>query len=546
MRFCQISVLINDKNKRPAMPSRPSFKDTFKLYLDPRLLRIFGLGVASGFPWVMIGSAMTAWLAEEGLSRTNIGFFGFIFVAFSINFLWSPLVDRVKIPLLGSWLGQRRSWIVLMQCLVALCCWGVATVDPSGALSVAKIFAFALALAAATQDIALDAFRIDSLPEDDSTLMAAGSAMATSGWWTGFAGLGAIPLFLADLDGWFWSDVYQYMALVMLLLALVPLSAAEPKTNRVESHRESERRYLAYFQQRGEVGASRLSTALIGFLVLVCWMIVGFPGIAAEYVYSAYLMCGLVLAALTVVLLKGLWHLNALVDSNLLAGGSNASVSRKDRMLVWVLVSFVEPLAEFFRRNEARLALSILLFIFLFKIGEAFLGRMSIVFYKELGFSNSDIALYSKLVSWWVTIGFSLIGSAVTIHYGVLRGLFIGGFAMAASNLMFAVMAFVGPSKGLLVSAVVVDGFTTAWSTVAFVAFLSMMCNRAFTASQYALMASVGTLGRTFLASYSGWVVDALDGNWALFFTITSLMVVPSMLLLYRVRHRLRQLSADF
>jgi PAT family beta-lactamase induction signal transducer AmpG len=275
-------------------------------------------------------------------------------------------------------------------------------------------------------------------------------------------------------------------------------------------------------------------------------MIVGFPGIAAEYVYSAYLMCGLVLAALTVVLLKGLWHLNTLVDSNLLAGGSNASVSRKDRMLVWVLVSFVEPLAEFFRRNEARLALSILLFIFLFKIGEAFLGRMSIVFYKELGFSNSDIALYSKLVSWWVTIGFSLIGSAVTIHYGVLRGLFIGGFAMAASNLMFAVMAFVGPSKGLLVSAVVVDGFTTAWSTVAFVAFLSMMCNRAFTASQYALMASVGTLGRTFLASYSGWVVDALDGNWALFFTITSLMVVPSMLLLYRVRHRLRQLSADF
>jgi len=528
------------------MPSRPSFKETFKLYLDARLLRIFGLGVASGFPWVMIGSAMTAWLAEEGLSRTNIGFFGFIFVAFSINFLWSPLVDRVKLPVLGAWLGQRRSWIVLMQCLVALCCWGVATVDPSGAMSVAKMFAFALALAAATQDIALDAFRIDSLPEDDPALMAAGSAMATSGWWTGFAGLGAIPLFLADLDGWLWSDVYQYMALVMLLLVLVPLSASEPKTRREESQEASERRYLAYFHQQGEQGARQLSIALVGFLVLVCWLIIGFPGVSPENIYTAYLVCGILLAGLAVVLLKGLWHLNEQVGVESLNDPIAGSLRRKDRMLVWVLVSFVEPLAEFFRRNEAKLALSILLFIFLFKIGEAFLGRMSIVFYKELGFSNSDIALYSKLVSWWVTIGFSLIGSAVTIHYGVLRGLFIGGFAMAASNLMFAVMAFVGPSKGLLVSAVVVDGFTTAWSTVAFVAFLSMMCNRAFTASQYALMASVGTLGRTFLASYSGWVVDALDGNWALFFTITSLMVVPSMILLYRVRHRLRALSADF
>lgn len=117
---------------------------------------------------------------------------------------------------------------------------------------------------------------------------------------------------------------------------------------------------------------------------------------------------------------------------------------------------------------------------------------------------------------------------------------------MAGSNLMFALMAIVGANKGLLVSAVVVDGFTTAWSTVAFVAFLSMLCNRAFTASQYALMASLGTLGRTFFASYSGWVVDELGGNWAVFFVVTSLMVVPSLLLLYRIRHRLRELSSDF
>lgn len=429
----------------------------------------------------MIGSAMSAWLAEEGITRSNIGFFGFIFVAYSVNFLWSPLLDRVKLPLLGPWLGQRRAWVVLMQLLIGLCCWAIASVSPSSDLAYAQLIAFALALASATQDVAIDAFRIDSLPSDDSGLMAAGSAMATAGWWTGFAGLGAIPLILVDLDSWVWADVYQLMAVIMLALVVVPLMASEPVTLRELAQSKLHDKYASYVS--GESGAGTR------FYVSQHWL---------------------------------------------------------RHILVWLMIGFVEPLREFFNRNGVRLALSILLFIFLFKIGEAFLGRMSIVFYKEVGFSNTDIALYSKIISWWVTIVFSLIGSLVTIKYGILRGLFIGGFAMGASNLMFALVAVVGPDKAVLVSAVIVDGFTSAWSTVAFVAFLSMMCNRAFTASQYALMASLGTLGRTLLASYSGLMVDYLDGNWQLFFVITALMVLPSLLLLYRIRHRLRDMSSEF
>lgn len=513
-------------------------------------MRIFGLGLASGFPWAMIGSAMTAWLAEEGLSRSSIGFFGFIFVAYSINFLWSPLVDRVRLPVLGKLLGQRRSWIVLMQCLVGLFCWLIASVHPSESLSLAKSFAFALALAAATLDISIDAFRIDSLPEDDASLMAAGSAMATSGWWTGFAGLGALPLLLVDLDAWGWSDVYQFMALVMVSLALVPLFSPEPDTLRETSQASSEQRYLSYFTKVGTGSGIVMTMAVAVLMIVSVWMIIGFPGLAESMHEWAYLIGALVTAGLLAWLLRSLWQINQFVSLHPMPPDAEDTwgpiAPLKTRAMTWVLVSFVEPLAEFFRRNGVQLALSILLFIFLFKIGEAFLGRMSIVFYKEVGFSNSDIAVYSKLVSWWVTIVFSLIGSVVTIHYGVLRGLFIGGMAMAASNLMFALLAFVGPSKMLLLSAVIVDGFTTAWSTVAFVAFLSMMCDRAFTASQYALMASIGTLGRTFLASYSGWMVDELEGNWALFFGLTALMVVPSLLLLYRIRHRLRALSEEF
>lgn len=428
---------------------------------------------------------MSAWLAEEGISRSSIGFFGFIFIAYSINFLWSPFLDRIKLPVLGNLFGQRRAWIITMQLCIAVSCWFISAIHPSVELHYAQWIAFLLALSSATQDIAIDAYRIDSLPEDDSAMMSAGSAMATAGWWTGFAGMGALPLLLVDLDNWSWADVYRMMAVMMLLLILVPLLAKEPKTNRQRLQAESRLKYQQFFAQK------RLS------------------------------------------------HNSTLTD-----------LGRFKRILeninIWMLVSFVEPLSEFFKRNGVRLALSILLFIFLFKIGEAFLGRMSIVFYKEVGFTNSDIATYSKIISWWVTILFSLIGSLVTIRYGILRGLFIGGLAMASSNLMFALLAIYGANKGVLVAAVVIDGFTSAWSTVAFVAFLSMMCNRAFTASQYALMASLGTLGRTLLASYSGVVVDQLDGNWTLFFVLTALMVLPSLLLLYRIRHQIRAMGSEF
>ena len=501
--------------------------------------------MASGFPWVMIGSAMSAWLAEEGLSRSNIGFFGFIFVAYSINFLWSPLLDRFSVPVLGRFLGQRRSWIVLMQLLIALCCWLIASVNPALDLGYAKTIAFALALVSATQDISIDAFRIDSLPANNARLMAAGSAMATAGWWSGFAGLGAIPLLLVDFDAWAWKDVYYLMSGLMLVLLIVPLLASEPETERQSLQAKSGEKYRALISGKEQNSYALFSAAIFLSLALIAWFIVGLPGITEELVSVANtLVLGVLggLIAFVIYTLVGIEKHAPFISASEL----HQPLSPAQRLVVWLMVSFIEPLAEFFRRNGIQLALSVLLFIFLFKIGEAFLGRMSIVFYKEVGFSNTDIALYSKLVSWWVTIVFSLLGSLVTIRYGILRGLFIGGLAMGASNLMFALLASVGPDKVLLVSAVVVDGFTSAWSTVAFVAFLSMMCSRAFTASQYALMASLGTLGRTFLASYSGVLVDFLEGNWALFFVITSLMVLPSLFLLYRIRHRLRDLASEF
>lgn len=211
--------------------------------------------------------------------------------------------------------------------------------------------------------------------------------------------------------------------------------------------------------------------------------------------------------------------------------------------LYWLRTTLITPFSEFFSRNGVKLAASFLLFIFLFKIGEAFLGRMSIVFYKEIGFSNSDIGTYSKLLNWWVTIVFSLLGGLVNIRYGIYKGLMIAGIAMAASNLMFALIAQSGPSTGLLAITVIVDGFTGAWSTVAMVAFISLLCNRAFSATQYALMASLSVAGRTLVASSSGFVVDALDGNWSLFFIATALMVIPSLCFLYSIRENIKKVE---
>lgn len=402
----------------------------------------------------MIGSVLSAWLKDENLSRSAIGLFGIIFATYSFNFLWSPLLDKLKPP----FLGQRRGWIMAMQGAVVVCCLVMSQLSATTDLFYIALVGLFIAIASSTQDIAIDGFRIDTIAENDKDGMSAASSVATAGWWTGYGGLGAIPFYLADYTSYTWPDIYLLLAVMMLLLMVATLLTKEPEIDRK-------------------------------------------------------------------ALLSQITH-----DT-----GSG--------VLYWLRTTLITPFSEFFSRNGVKLAASFLLFIFLFKIGEAFLGRMSIVFYKEVGFSNSDIGTYSKLLNWWVTIVFSLLGGLVNIRYGIYKGLMIAGIAMAASNLMFALIAQTGPSTGLLAITVIVDGFTGAWSTVAMVAFISLLCNRAFSATQYALMASLSVAGRTLVASSSGFVVDALDGNWSLFFIATALMVIPSLCFLYSIRENIKKVE---
>ncbi|MED5235810.1 MAG: MFS transporter [Pseudomonadota bacterium] len=439
------------------LPKAAVLLNALKTFNDKRYLSIFLFGISSGFPWIMIGSVLSAWLKDEGLSRSAIGLFGIIFATYSFNFLWSPLVDKIKPPLLG----QRRGWIFAMQSCVVLLCLVMSQLTADQDLFYVALVGLLIAIASATQDIAIDGFRIDCIAQDDKDGMSAASSVATAGWWTGYGGLGAIPFFLADMTSWTWPNIYLLLGALMALLMCATYLANEPQ-----------------------------------------------------------------------------------IDREALLEKITAKDTKQSPVFHWIQTTLVTPFAEFFNRNGVKLAASFLLFIFLFKIGEAFLGRMSIVFYKEIGFSNSDIATYSKLLNWWVTIVFSLLGGLVNIRYGIYRGLMIAGVAMAASNLLFALIAQTGPSTSLLAITVIVDGFTGAWSTVAMVAFISLLCNRAFSATQYALMASLSVAGRTLVASSSGFVVDSLEGNWSLFFILTAVMVIPSLCFLYSIRHHIKRVES--
>ena len=434
------------------MSTTMTWSETVRSYLDKRLLWVFMLGCSSGFPWVLIGSNMSGWLKDAGLTRAAIGYFGSVFTVYAFNFLWAPLVDRVKLPILYPLLGQRRSWIFFCQSIILILTFFIAGVDPAMNIMLASILALGVAISSATQDIAIDAYRIDTFPKSQSSKLPQAAAMSVIGWWTGYSLPGYFAFINADNIGW--NGVYYGMAGVVVILMLFTIFSGEPTTERDQLQEKAEQKY------------------------------------------------------------------------NQMTGS---------RFLSWISVTVIEPFWDFFKRNGVKVALTILLFVFLFKIGEAFLGRMSIVFYKEIGFSNEQIGYYSKLIGWGATIFFTLLGSLFNVKFGLVRGLMIGGIAMAGSNLMFAWIANTGPNEYLFLATILVDNFTTAFSTVAFVSFLTMLTGTAFSATQYALLASLGNLGRTTLASFSGELVDFLN-DWSTFFIITALMVVPSLIMLYSLR----------
>jgi PAT family beta-lactamase induction signal transducer AmpG len=217
-----------------------------------------------------------------------------------------------------------------------------------------------------------------------------------------------------------------------------------------------------------------------------------------------------------------------------------ASSNAITNIIAYISGTIGGPVISFFKKNGFAIAAGILGFVFLFKIGEAFMGRMSIVFYKEIGFSKGQIAIYSKGLGWITTVVFTLLGGVMAMRAGTIKTMFFAGGLMALTNLLFAVLAWIGKSEILFAIAVIADDITAAFATVAFVAFISLLVDRTYTATQYALLASIGTAGRTTLASSSGALVDWLNGDWGTFFVLTTIMVIPSLVCLWLIKNKIR------
>ena len=449
---------------------KQSLSETFSIYIDKRMIKILLLGAISGFPWVLIGSSLSLWLKEEGLSRSTIGWAGLIFGVYAFNYLWAPLIDRLQIPVLTKKLGHRRGWIVLMQITILVCLIIWSLINPTENLTLIIIIGLFIAIASSTQDITVDALRIEQIGENEGRSMAAGAAMAVVGWWSGYKLGGMIALLTAEyLENIgitnYWQMTFLILGMIIILMSIGLMFVHEPiLTDRQLKQKETDK----------------------------------------------------------------------LIESKL--GSKNIITS----IVAWISGTLGGPIISFFKKNGFSIAIGILGFVFLFKIGEAFLGRMSIIFYKEIGFSKEDIAIYSKTLGWVTTVVFTLFGGLFVIRSGVLKAMFLAGILMAATNLLFTVLAWSEKSELLFAIAVIFDDMAAAFATVAFVAFISLLVDRTYTATQYALLASIGTAGRTTLASSSGTLVDWLNGDWGIFFILTAIMVIPSLICLWFIKDKLR------
>lgn len=417
------------------------------VYREPRVLAVLALGFSSGLPLALTGATLTFWLAEAGIEIGVIGFFAWVGLAYGWKFLWAPVVDRLPLPLLTRLLGRRRAWLVLSQALLIAAIVALGASDPHDSLWVVALWAVLVAFLSATQDIVIDAYRVDIL---DERQQGAGAAAVTLGYRLAMFASGAGALVVAEWYGWFWA--YAAMATLLPLGTLAVLLIGEP------------------------------------------------------------------------------------------AGSAAAVAATRTDAAGWARQAVVEPFGDFFRRNGASTAVLILVFILLYKLGDALLAAMMSPFYVDLGFAKTEVAAIVKTWGLAATLAGALLGGAVVRAQGLVRALWICGIAQMLSNLVYLAQVAAGHDNVMLAVTVTVENLTGGMGTAAFVAYLSALCNLSYTATQYALLSSLMAQGRTFFAGFAGQMVAAV--GWAPFFVLTTIAAVPGLALLWWLQERAAPQSA--
>jgi PAT family beta-lactamase induction signal transducer AmpG len=483
-----------------------SWQKTLKGFTHPRVVTLLFLGFSAGIPLLLIFSSLSLWLREAGVERATVTYFSWAALGFSFKFVWAPLVDQIPVPLLTRWLGRRRGWILLGQLAIILSIILMASVDPQSgpnSLSLMAVAAVMLGFSAATQDIAIDAYRIESAEADLQALM---SATYIAGYRIGMLVSGAGSLFIADWlgsdrDGYLyqaWQSTYWLMAMVMLAGVLTTLSIPEPARQ---------------FQQKLIVNSNGYLSILLFFVLVV-----------GVFIASIYLSSPLPSVVRLLLAIAGAWVFAlGLVKIKII------EYSVLDQ-------TYIVPVKDFFQRYGLSLACLLLALIGLYRISDIVLGVISNVFYQDLGFSKPEIASVVKTFGLLMTIVGGFMGGLLSIRFGVIRVLFLGGVLSAVTNLLFMVLAAKGHDITWLYIVISADNLSAGIASAAFVAFLSSLTNISFTATQYAIFTSLMTFLPKVLGGYSGTMVDGM--GYPNFFLATALMGVPVLVLIAFVGRR--------
>jgi PAT family beta-lactamase induction signal transducer AmpG len=451
---------------RNAPTVQAGWKDTLAIYTQPRVLGMLFLGFSAGLPFLLVFSTLSAWLTQAGVSRTAIGYFSWVGVTYSIKFFWSPVVDRLRIPLLTRWLGRRRSWMLLAQAGIVTGLVLLAQTDPAHQLERVALLAVFVAFSAATQDISVDAYRIEAVK---SELQGAMAATYQLGYRLALIMAGAGALFIASASGW--QQAYLSMAACVGVGVLTVLCIAEPEAHTSRQTQMQEQRVIDFIER------------------------------------SAH------------------WP----------------DTLRK--IAAWLIGAVVCPFVDFFSRNGLRAALTILLFVSLYRVTDIAMGVMANPFYLDLGFSLDQIASVAKIFGVLMTMIGAIVGGLLVARLGILRALVIGALLVMFANFVFAWIAGIHPGITGLALAISVDNLGGGIAGSAFIAYLSSLTNTAYTATQYALFSSIWALPGKLIGGFSGVIVDAL--GYPLFFVYTALLTIPGLLLARHLMRRQNQVTAS-
>jgi PAT family beta-lactamase induction signal transducer AmpG len=506
----------------PQAVARRGWGETLRAFLHPRVVTMLFLGFSAGVPILLIFSSLSLWLREAGVEKSAVTFFSWAALGYSFKFVWAPLIDKLPLPLLTRWLGRRRSWLLVSQFAVIGAILWMAMTDPALNEHSLTTMAFAVVLlgfSSATQDIVIDAYRIESAAADLQALM---SSTYIAGYRIGMIVAGAGALYLASYFGTekeaynytAWMYAYAAMAAVMLVGVLTTLVIPEPDNQRADNSRYGTSDYLRFLLLFAAAVAAFvtlfvLSADLVASLKETLSAAFSNRNLAALLIESARLASGLLAAWLVARVMIAV----GLVDDNM------------------VQEAYIDPVRDFFRRYGKGLAWLLLALVGFYRVSDIVLGVIANVFYQDLGFTKIQIANVSKVFGLLMTIAGGFLGGILAVRFGVMRILFLGAVLSGITNLLFILLAESGTSMAMLYIVIGADNLSAGLASAAFIAFLSSLTNISFTAVQYAIFSSLMTLFPKVLGGYSGSIVESM--GYSSFFTMTALLTLPVLVLIY-------------